>query len=122
LQTSNTLLSNRGVVIHKLGYLREYLPQVEVIIILVFLLSAPVIAIATAKQGLFGNVLFGYFAFYHGGVHILVMPSLASVTGYAAGLLFLTGLLLVPGVTLRQVINAHKYHGTSPGQLLFRGQ
>ena len=89
--------------------------QLEITTTLAFVLPAVVIAVAIARQDLFGYVLFGSFAFYHGVVHILEMPSMASVTGYAAGLLLSTGLLLALGVILRQVINAHKHHSISAG-------
>lgn len=84
--------------------------QLEITTTLAFVLPALVIAVAIAKQDLFGYVLFGSFAFYHGVVHVLAMSSVASVTGYAAGLLLSTGLLLGLGVILRQVINAHRHH------------
>jgi urease accessory protein len=89
--------------------------QLEIMTILAFVLPALVIAVAIAKQELFGYVLFGSFAFYHGAAHMLAMTSVASVTGYAAGLLFSTGLLLGLGVILRQVINAHRHHSVSHG-------
>ena len=89
--------------------------QLEITTTLAFVLLALVIAVAIARQDLFGYVLFGSFAFYHGVAHMLELPSMASVTGYAAGLLFSTGLLLALGVILRQVINVHRHHRVSPG-------
>jgi len=89
--------------------------QLEITTTLAFVLPALVIAVAIARQDLFGYVLFGSLAFYHGAVHMLAMPSVASVTGYAAGLLLSTGMLLALGVILRQVINAHKHHRISAG-------
>lgn len=96
-----------------LGVAGLVFPQLQVITILAFVLPALVIAVAITRQELFGYVLFGSLAFYHGAVHMLAIPSTASVTGYAAGLLFSTGLLLALGVILRQVINAHRHHRMS---------
>jgi urease accessory protein len=98
-----------------LGVVGLVFTQLEITTTLAFILPALVIAVAIAKQDLFGYVLFGSFAFYHGVVHLLAMPSVASVTGYAAGLLLSTSLLLGLGVILRQVINAHRHHRISAG-------
>ena len=89
--------------------------QLEVTTILAFVLPALVIAVAIARHDLFAYVFFGSFAFYHGVAHMLEMPSAAPVTGYAAGLLLSTGLLLALGTILRQIIMAHRHHHISHG-------
>ncbi|MDH3900744.1 MAG: HupE/UreJ family protein [Gammaproteobacteria bacterium] len=98
-----------------LGVTGLVFPQLELAAILIFVLPALVIAVAIARQELFAYVFFGSFAVYHGVVHMLEMPSAASVTGYAAGLLFSTGLLLALGVIIRQVIITRKSHHISRG-------
>lgn len=91
-----------------LGVAGLVFPQLEIPAILAFLLPALVIAVAIARQKLFAYVLFGSFAVYQGAVHILEIPSPAPVTGYAAGLLLSTCVLLATGIVLRQVVITRK--------------
>ena len=93
-----------------LGVAGQVFPQLGVATILAFALPLLVIAVAIARQELFAYVLFGSFAVYHGVVHMLEMPAMASVTGYATGLLLSTGFLLALGIILRQVIITRKPH------------
>jgi urease accessory protein len=93
-----------------LGVAALAFPAMAIHTILVFLLTWLVVAVAIARQDLFGYTLFGSLALYQGLVHIMEMSRPATLGGYAAGLLLATGLLLALGIILRQVMLARKYH------------
>jgi urease accessory protein len=91
-----------------LGTLALALPDVGIQSVVVFLLTMLVIAVAIARQEMFGYAFFGGFALYHALVHIIEMPQPAALGGYALGLLLSTGVLLALGIILRQVLLACK--------------
>jgi urease accessory protein len=85
-------------------------PQLPLPTILAVALTVVFIALSIAIPQYFSYVFFGGFAAYHGVVHMLEMPAPAALTGYMAGLFFSTGLLLMFGLILRQVIITRKPH------------
>jgi urease accessory protein len=85
-------------------------PQLPLPTILVLALTVVFIALSIAAPQYFSYIFFGVFAAYHGVVHMLEMPAPVAVTGYMAGLFFSTGLLLMFGLILRQVIITRKPH------------
>jgi len=85
-------------------------PQLPLATILALALTVVFIALSIAAPQYFAYIFFGGFAAYHGVVHMLEMPALAAVTAYMAGLFFSTGLLLMFGLILRQVIISRKPH------------
>lgn len=85
-------------------------PQLQLSVILVVLLTAAFIAASIAAPQYFAYIFFGGFAVYHGIVHMLEMSQPATATGYIIGLVFSTGLLLMLGLMLRQVIATRKPH------------
>ena len=85
-------------------------PQLQLSVILVVLLTAAFIAASIAAPQFFTYIFFGGFAVYHGIVHMLEMPVPATAAGYIIGLVFSTGLLLMLGLMLRQVIATRKPH------------
>ncbi len=85
-------------------------PQLPLPTILAVALTVVFIALSIALPQYFSYVFFGGFAAYHGVVHMLEMPAPVAVTGYMAGLFFSTGLLLMFGLILRQVIITRKPH------------
>ncbi len=85
-------------------------PQLPLATILALALAVVFIALSIAVPQYFSYIFFGGFAAYHGVVHMLEMPAPAAVTGYMAGLFFSTGLLLMFGLILRQVVITRKPH------------
>jgi urease accessory protein len=85
-------------------------PQLQLSVILVVLLTVAFIAASIAAPQYFAYICFGGFALYHGIVHMLEMPVPATAAGYIIGLFFSTGLLLMLGLILRQVIATRKPH------------
>ena len=85
-------------------------PQLPLPAILALALTVVFIALSIAAPQHFAYIFFGGFAAYHGVVHMLEMPAPVAVTGYMAGLFFSTGLLLMFGLILRQVIITRKPH------------
>jgi urease accessory protein len=85
-------------------------PQLPLATIFALALTVVFIALSIAVPQYFSYIFFGGFAAYHGVVHMLEMPALVAVTGYMAGLFFSTGLLLMFGLILRQVILTRKPH------------
>jgi len=86
------------------------LPQLQLSVILVVLLTAAFIAASIAAPQYFAYIFFGGFAVYHGIAHMLEMSVPATAAGYIIGLFFSTGLLLMLGLMLRQVIATLKPH------------
>ncbi len=85
-------------------------PQLPLPTMLALALTVVFIALSIVVPQHFSYIFFGGFAAYHGVVHMLEMPAPAAVTGYMAGLFFSTGLLLMFGLILRQVILTRKPH------------
>jgi len=85
-------------------------PQLQLSTILVVLLTVVFIAASIAAPQYFAYIFFGGFAVYHGIAHMLEMPVTATAAGYIIGLLFSTGLLLMLGLMLRQVVVTRKPH------------
>jgi len=83
-------------------------PDLGLATLLAILLVVAVIAVAIAMPEKFMYVFFGGFALYHGLSHILEMPGQVMLAGYIIGLLISTGLLLVLGSLLRQVVITRK--------------
>lgn len=92
-------------------------PQLQLSAMLVIVLTIVFVASCIAAPQYFGYIFFGSFAVYHGIVHILEMPALATVMAYITGLFLSTGLLMILGLILRQVVITRKPHsnsGTAP--------
>ena len=85
-------------------------PQLQLSTSLVLMLTMAFIALSIAAPQYFAYVFFGAFAVYHGIVHMLEMPSPATAMGYMSGLFFSTGLLLILGLILWQVVATLKPH------------
>ena len=93
-----------------LGAVCMAFPQLQLSTILVLILTVAFIALSIAAPQRFASVFFGAFAVYHGMVHMLEMPAPVAAMGYMVGLLFSTGLLLMLGLILRQVVATRKAH------------
>lgn len=85
-------------------------PQLQLSTILVVMLTVAFIAVSIAAPQHFAYIFFGVFAVYHGIVHMLGMPAPVTAMGYMFGLLISTGLLLMLGLILRQVVVTRKPH------------
>lgn len=79
-------------------------PQLQLSTVLVLILTVAFIAMSIAAPRYFAHVFFGAFAVYHGIVHMLEMPAPVTAMGYMLGLFLSTGLLLMLGLILRQVV------------------
>lgn len=87
-----------------LGYGCVLFPQLQLSTILILLLTVGFVAASIAAPRYFAYIFFGGFAVYHGVVHMLEMPVPAAAAGYMTGLFFSTGLMLMLGLILRQVV------------------
>ena len=85
-------------------------PQLQLSTSLVLMLTMAFIALSIAAPQYFAYVFFGAFAVYHGIVHMLEMPAAVTAMGYMSGLFFSTGLLLILGLILWQVVATLKPH------------
>lgn len=85
-------------------------PLLQLSTILIVLLTAGFVAASLAAPRYFAYIFFGGFALYHGMVHMLEMPAPLAATGYVIGLVFSTGLLMMFGLILRQVVVTRKPH------------
>jgi urease accessory protein len=85
-------------------------PELQLSTVMVVGLTVAFIALTIATPQHFSYIFFGGFAIYHGIVHMLEMPSPAAATGYIIGLFFATGLMLMLGLILRQVVVTRKPH------------
>jgi urease accessory protein len=94
-----------------LGVFCLQFPQLELSTMLLVMLIAAFVAMSIAAPQYIGYVFFGGLAIYHGITHILEIPALITITGYIIGLLLSTGLLLMLGTMLRQVVVTHMPHG-----------
>lgn len=92
-----------------LGFVCLTFPLLQMQTLLVLLVAA-LITIGIAAPQYFAYLFFGGFAVYHGIVHILVMPAPAAVLAYGAGLFFSTGLLVLLGLIIRQVVVTRNPH------------
>jgi urease accessory protein len=93
-----------------LGVVCLTFPQLPLSTILAMSLVVVFIALSIAVPRYFSYLFFGGFAVYHGVVHMLEMPAPAAAVAYMAGLFFSTGLLLMFGLILRQVVISRKPH------------
>lgn len=93
-----------------LGYGCLLFPQLQLSTVLIMLLTAAFIAASIAAPQYMAYIFFGGFAIYHGVVHMLEMPLPATAAGYMVGLFFSTGLILMLGLILRQVVATRKPH------------
>lgn len=92
-------------------------PQLHLQAMLIMVLTTVFIASTIAAPRYFAWIFFGSFAVYHGIAHIVEMPELVSVGGYLTGLVLSTGLLMMLGLVLRQVVVTRKprpLRGTKP--------
>jgi len=93
-----------------LGFCCQMFPQLQLSTILALVLTTVFIAASIAAPQFFAYIFFGGFAVYHGIVHMLGMPVLASAAGFILSLFFSTVLLLMLGLILRQVVVTRKPH------------
>ena len=96
-----------------LGYCCLLFPQLQLSTVLIMLLTVAFVAASIAAPRYLAYIFFGGFAVYHGVVHLLEMPVPASAAGYMTGLFFSTGLLLILGLMLRQVVAIRKPHSAT---------
>ena len=96
-----------------LGYCSLLFPQLQLSTILIVLLTVAFVAASIAAPRYLAYIFFGGFAVYHGVVHMLEMPVPATAAGYMIGLFFSTGLLLILGLMLRQVVVIRKPHSAT---------
>jgi urease accessory protein len=85
-------------------------PQLQMSTILVILSTAVFVAMTIVAPQHIAYLFFGGLAVYQGIFHVLEMPALAMVAGYAFGLFFATLLLLLLGLIVRQVVATLKPH------------
>lgn len=83
-------------------------PQLQLPIILLTGLTIAFIALSIAVPEYFSYICFGSFAAYQGTVHMLEVSTPAG--GYVVGLFLSTGLLLLLGTILRQVVMTRRPH------------
>jgi urease accessory protein len=93
-----------------LGICCMQFPQLQLQTLLVVGLTVMFIALSIAAPRYFAYIFFGGFAVYHGIVHMLEMPAVVTATGYIIGLILSTGMLLMVGLILRQVVETRKPH------------
>ena len=93
-----------------LGICSLLFPQLQLPTILLMGLTIAFVALTIAVPQYFSYLLFGSCAAYIGTVHMLEMSTPG--TAYVVGLLLSTGLLLVLGTILRQVVITRKPHST----------
>jgi urease accessory protein len=93
-----------------LGIAGARLLHVDLTTLLPLLLAALVIAVAIGNTHYFLHALFGSLALYHGVLHMAGMPAGVPLSGYAAGLLLATVVLLMVGQIIRQVIITRRPH------------
>jgi len=96
-----------------LGYCCLLFPQLQLSTVLIVLLTVAFVAASIAAPRYLAYIFFGGFAVYHGVVHMLEMPAPATAAGYMIGLFFSTGLLLILGLMLRQVVAIRKPHSAT---------
>lgn len=93
-------------------------PQLQLPTILLMGLTIAFIALIIVVPQYFSYLFFGSCAAYTGAVHMLEMS--APGTGYVVGLLLSTGLLLVLGTIIRQVVITRKPHSTLSSTRIYR--
>jgi urease accessory protein len=98
-----------------LGMLSFAVPQLPVAGVTLFLLTMAVIAIAIGYSTWLGHAAFGGLAIYQGMTHLLQMPTHAGMGGFALGLLLSTGVLMIFGLILRQVMVTRRPHASHKG-------
>jgi urease accessory protein len=98
-----------------LGMLSLAIQQLPVAGVVLFLLTVAVIAIAIAYSAWLGHAAFGGLAIYQGMAHLLQTPAHAGMGGFALGLLLATGVLMIFGMILRQVVTTRRPHARHKG-------
>lgn len=93
-----------------LGIVCVQFPQLPLQTLLVIGMTVMFIALTIAAPHYFAYIFFGGFAVFHGIVHMLEMPVAVATTAYIVGLMFSTGMLLMVGLILRQVVATRKPH------------
>lgn len=93
-----------------LGLVCVQFPQLPLQTLLVIGMTVMFIALTIAAPHYFAYIFFGGFALFHGIVHMLEMPAAVAATGYIVGLMISTGLLLMVGLILKQVVATRKPH------------
>lgn len=93
-----------------LGMLSLVVPQLPVTGAVLFLLTVAVIAVAIGYSAWLGHAAFGGLAIYQGMTHLLQTPAHAGMGGFALGLLLSTGVLMIFGMILRQVVATRRPH------------
>ncbi|MDH3979242.1 MAG: HupE/UreJ family protein [Gammaproteobacteria bacterium] len=93
-----------------LGMLSFAIPQLPVVGAILFLLAVVVIAVAIGYNAWLGHAAFGSLAIYQGMSHLLLTPAHAGMGGFALGLLIATGVLMIFGMILRQVVVTRRPH------------
>lgn len=97
-----------------LGMLSFAAPQLHVVGAILFLLTVVVIAVAIGYSAWLGHAAFGSLAVYQGMSHLLT-PAHAGMGGFALGLLLATGVLMIFGMILRQVVVTRQPHTGNKG-------
>jgi urease accessory protein len=85
-------------------------PLLQLSTVSVVMLTVGFVAASIAAPRYFAYIFFGGFALYHGMVHMLEMPAPVAAMPYVIGLLLATGLLMMLGLILRQVVVTRKPH------------
>jgi urease accessory protein len=93
-----------------LGMMSLAIPQLPVAGAILFMLTVVVIAVAIGYSAWLGHAAFGSLAIYQGMTHLLQAPVHAGVGGFALGLLLATGVLMIFGMILRQVVVTRRPH------------
>ena len=98
-----------------LGMLSLAVPQLPLAGVALFLLPAVVIAVAIGYSAWLGHAAFGSLAIYQGMTHLLQTPAHAGMGGFALGLVLSTGVLMIFGLILRQVVATRRPHARHKG-------
>ena len=95
-----------------LGMISIAMPQLPVAGATLFLLTVAVVAVAIGYSEWLGHVALGGLAMYQGMTHLLQVPAHVGVGGFALGLLLSTGVLMIVGLILRQVMTTRRPHAS----------
>lgn len=93
-----------------LGLCSLMFPELQLGYLLAVLMIVVFIGGSIAIPGMFNWFLFGSFAIFHGMTHLREMPVEAVPFAFMAGLFVATGMLLLFGFMLRQVVSTRKAH------------
>jgi urease accessory protein len=95
-----------------LGSISFAAPQLPVTGTTLFLLTVAVIAVAIGYSEWLGHAFLGSLAIYQGMTHMLQAPAHGGPGGFAVGLLLATGVLMIVGLILRQVMATRRPHAS----------